>query len=290
MIRADWRGRPAGEELKDVLEFVRICSEFDEDAGFTRVGPGAVEGAGPHLLVRRESGGPPVAYVRFAREGGEATASLVVHPDVRSTGVATALLELLGPDAGAWDGLGTQAVSGWADGHHPAAERLARRFGARVTGRIWRTLRPLTGPHARPSPDPSGGFVLTESPPPEEAVRLWRESGLSSRYRPPEDGSGRLLYAAEPGGSLLGYAWLDRRVSRVEGLRTGTIRAVVPVVPGRGTGLALASGALALLRDAGAQAAETRIDPELPRAVRMSRLLGFERTQDDVRYTLKSGF
>ena len=41
-----------------------------------------------------------------------------------------------------------------------------------------------------------------------------------------------------------------------------------------------------LLRAEGARAVEARVDPRLPRVVRLSRLLGFERTQDDVGYTL----
>jgi GNAT superfamily N-acetyltransferase len=126
---------------------------------------------------------------------------------------------------------------------------------------------------------------LGEDPDPGAAHGLWRASGLPERYRPPGDGSARLLYAAGPEGAPAGYAWLDRGVRTVERLRTGVLRAVVPAAQGTGTGLALAAGALALLRDEGVQAVEARVDPALPRAVRLARLLGFQRTQDDVLYT-----
>ncbi|GAB2857989.1 hypothetical protein GCM10022221_67000 [Actinocorallia aurea] len=289
MIRAEWRARLDGEDLAEARELAGRCADFDAEAGFTGVEAHRVAGPGPHLLVRREADASLVAYACFPPDDGDGR--FVVRPDFRSTGVATALLELLGTDASAWPVPGP--VGGWADGHHPAAERLARRFGLAETGRIWRTLRPLTGPYARPLPEPVGALTLTEAAPPKEALRLWEESGLPARYRPPVegavlDGSARLVFAAGPGGGLVGYAWLDRRLRRVEGLHTGTLRAVVPAARGRGTGLALASGALALLRAEGARAAEARVDPALPRVVRMSRLLGFERTQDDVRYGLKT--
>ncbi|ROO85302.1 mycothiol synthase [Actinocorallia herbida] len=287
MIGAAWRARLDGEDLKEALELVRICAEFDAEAGFTGVTEEAGTGPGPHLLVRRDADASLVAYACFTTEDGMTDGRFVVHPGFRSIGIATTLLELLGPDAASWPVPGP--VGGWADGHHPAAERLARRFALPETGRVWRTLRPLTGPHARPLPEPPSALTLTEAPAPGEAVRLWEESGLPARYRPPVDGSARLLFAAGPGGGLVGYAWLDRRLRRVEGLRTGTLKAIVPAARGRGTGLALASGALALLRADGARAAEARVDPALSRVVRMSRLLGFERTQDDVRYGLNMG-
>ncbi|MFV2177602.1 GNAT family N-acetyltransferase [Actinomadura sp. LOL_016] len=273
MISMAWRRRLAGTELAEALELARVCTDFDRDAGFSRLSPAVVRGEGRHLLVRLDdSGGPLVGHLHLDEQS---SGTIVVHPDHRSNGVATAVLEtaeLVG-------------AHGWAEGHHPAAERLARRFGCVVTARIWRSARALTGPHA--TDPPSVAARVFEDPDPRSARTIWRASGLPERYRPPENGTARLLYAAGPDGPA-GYAWLDRGTEIVDGLRTAALRAVVPAAAGSGTGLALAAGALARLRDEGAQAVEAGLDPALPRAVRLARLLGFQRTQDDVRYTLGS--
>ncbi|MWA07571.1 hypothetical protein F8568_046100 [Actinomadura sp. LD22] len=273
MISTTWRGRLAQEELAEALELARVCAEYDQDAGFSQLTPSAVRGEGRHLLVRLDGPGDPLVGLLYLDE--RASGTIIVHPDHRSRGVATAVLESVEP-AGA---------HGWAEGHHPAAERLARRFRCVETARIWRSVRPLTGPHA--VDPPTATARLFEDPDPEAAWALWKASGLPERYRPPGHGAARLLYAAGSDGAA-GYAWLDRDTRIVDRLRTGTLRALVPAVPGSGTGLALAAGALALLRAEGVQAVEARLDPALPRAVRLARLLGFQRTHDDVHYTLES--
>jgi mycothiol synthase len=271
VIGAFWRSRLVAGELDEAEELARACSEHDQEAGFSQITPSILRTGGRHLLVRAEEPGAPlVAYLHLDDQG---RGTLVVHPDARSNGVATIVLETVE----------LPGAQGWAEGHHPAAERLARRFGCKEKARIWRSVLPLSGPYAPPLPRPA--IPLTEDPDPGAARRLWLASGLPERYRPPGDGSARLLYAAGPEGTPDGYAWLDHGTRTVERLRTGVLRAIVPAAQGAGTGLSLAAGALALLRDEGVQAAEARLDPALPRALRLARLLGFQRTQDDVLYT-----
>lgn len=273
MISTAWRGRLVQEELAEALELARVCAEYDQDAGFSQLTPSVVRGEGRHLLVRLDDpGGPLVGHLHLDER---ASGTIIVHPDHRSHGVATAVLE----------SAELTVAHGWAEGHHPAAERLARRFGCVETARIWRSVRPLTGPHAVDPPKVT--THLFEDPDPEAAWTLWKASGLPERYRPPGDGAARLLYAAGLDG-IAGYAWFDRDTRIIDRLRTVALRALVPAVPGSGTGLALAAGALTLLRAEGVQAVEAGLDPALPRAVRLARLLGFQRTQDDVRYTLES--
>ncbi|MFC5747225.1 hypothetical protein [Actinomadura rugatobispora] len=272
MIGTFWRRHLTGGELEEAEDLARACSEYDQEAGFSRIVPPALRTGARHLLVRLDA--PAAPLVAYLHLDGAECGTLIVHPDARSNGVATAVLE----------SAGLPGAHGWAEGHHPAAERLARRFGCTERARIWRSVRPLSGPHAAPLPPPA--VPLTESADPGPARRLWRAAGLPERYRPPGDGSARLLYAGGPGGAPAGYAWLERGTRTVERLRTGVLRAVVPAVQGAGTGSALAAGALALLRDEGVQAVEAGLDPALPRAVRSARLLGFQRTQDDVLYAV----
>lgn len=317
MIRHEWHAELGGADLQDALELVRTAWDYDAEAGFTRVeeslvhqhlaapGPVAVR----HLLVRGElddldwdgEGGHLLAYLHLSTEGDEALARYVVHPDHRSRGVTTMLFEELGLEVGedGWAGSGARAVRGWALGHHPAAERFARRFRLDQLSRTWQLLRHLTGPFAEPLPEapvPAGLVVDAEAREVrdedlDEIDRVCRDSGMSDAERQQlvlglRATGGLLRVARDADGTPGGLTVTDLRTGHVDGFEAGTVRALAVTRDRQetGLGLALLAPTLAALRESGAQVALFRIDPARARAVRLTRLLSFERDKDDACY------
>src|SRR2546429_3981766 len=132
----------------------------DAEAGFPAVSlDQPYRDGASHLIVRllpddrpgHEISAVVAAYLRVEPDpdGGPATARYVVRPRFRSRGISTLLLETLGLDLraeGGWAGIGVSALRIWARGDHPAAQRLARRFGhvgVRPGRRQWQLLAPL---------------------------------------------------------------------------------------------------------------------------------------------------
>lgn len=322
MIRHEWRDVLTGADLDDALELVRIAWSYDAEAGFTRVEESLVRqhqpAPGPvvvrHLLVRGElddldwdgEGGRLLAYLHLSTEGDEAIGRYIVHPDHRSRGVTTMLFEELGLEVGddGWLGTGAHAVRGWALGHHPAAERFARRFRLDQLSRTWQLRRHLTGPFAEPLPDaaPPSGVVIDQTAREvrpddhEEIDQVCRASGMSEAEQQQLvlglQGTGALLRRARDAeGRLVGVALTDARTGHVDGFQTGTVRALVVASDHtqQGLGLALLVPTLSSLRESGAQVALFRIDPARARVVRMTRLLSFERDKDDACYGFGDG-
>ncbi|WP_345419397.1 hypothetical protein [Pseudonocardia xishanensis] len=93
-----------------------------------------------------------VVVVREIRPG-TAVVELVVDPERRSIGVATAVVEALGTDPSqGWVDTGARALRASAYGSHPAAERLARRFGVGSSGVRHHLVLPAED---RPTPGPA---------------------------------------------------------------------------------------------------------------------------------------
>lgn len=317
MIRHEWLDRLTGQDLEDALELVRVAWDYDAEAGFTRVPESLVRqhlpAPGPtvvhHLTVRGDlddltwdgQGGDLLAYLHLTVTGDEALARYVVHPDHRSRGVTTMLFEQLGLDAtdDGWLGTGAHAVRGWAFGHHPAAERFARRFRLDQLSRTWQLLRHLTGPFAVELPEapvPAGVSIDATAAPiepeaREDIDRVCRESGMSEAERQQVvislgESDGLIRCARDAAGTLIGFSVAAPRTGLVDGLTAGTVRALVVTERHQraGLGLALLVPTLAALRQEGAQVALLRIDPAHRRALRMTRLLSFERHRDDACY------
>ncbi|GAB4009095.1 GNAT family N-acetyltransferase [Nocardioides ultimimeridianus] len=131
---------------------------YDAEAGFSTVG--GVADAGPgmvHLIATMPPKGQRgradldalpdaeiVAYLRLEGEGDDVAAQLLVRKEFRSLGVATLLSERLRDEPEGWAAQPQlRRVRGWSHGSHPAASRLAARFGAQVERELFRTIRPL---------------------------------------------------------------------------------------------------------------------------------------------------
>jgi mycothiol synthase len=162
-----WQWRPASD-APEVLDLVARAAAADQEMGFSTIasGAGSPDGQSFDLLARttrttrpRVSGGgggtgagagePALAGCLRLHVTGEGAgeACLLTDPGYRSLGIATAVLEGLrrpsAPGSG-WPSPGLRRVAFWAAGSHPAAERLARRFGLPVTAELVRLRRRLT--------------------------------------------------------------------------------------------------------------------------------------------------
>src|SRR6516162_1262434 len=160
MITCAWRASFAPEEETELREMLAAAAAHDTEAGFPAVSlDRPYRDDASHLVVRllpdhragHEGSSPVAAYLRVEPDpdGGPATVWYVVRPEFRSRGISTLLVERLGLDVradGGWAGTGAAALRIWANGDHPAAQRMARRFeryGVRAARRQWQLLAPL---------------------------------------------------------------------------------------------------------------------------------------------------
>ncbi|MEO9326536.1 GNAT family N-acetyltransferase [Gordonia aurantiaca] len=311
MITYEWRNRLEGEELDEVVELVTRAAEYDNEAGFSHIDPAMAREADDdtrrirHLPIKARRDLSPlediplvtVAYLHLEVDAnGLGTVSYVVHPDYRSRGITTMLVEEIGLDTGAeggWDDTGAKALRCWAYSTHPASGRLTRRFGVPAVSRQWTLIRHLTGPFALPldTPEVPSGVSLGT---PRELLaddpvldKVLGSADLAARHhdRIASDlrhGSGLVVDATGADGDVLGFVWYSTDHRQYLELRTAPVNALVLTAAARGAGVgtALLTAALTHQRDSNVQLSTLRIDPDDAGAVRMCRLLGYE--QEDV--------
>ncbi|GAA4474966.1 hypothetical protein GCM10023094_11540 [Rhodococcus olei] len=152
-------------------EFTVAAYQADREAGFTSIamaGAGEDDRSAGHLVVyTMDSDGEFTGVRRLAGylaldapgDGGVIEGRFVVAPEHRSRGVATLLVEKLWADRAAhrWFGLDASRVRVIATGSHPAALRLADRFGFPVSGERWSLLANI--PRTQ-TPEPIGRSIF----------------------------------------------------------------------------------------------------------------------------------
>jgi mycothiol synthase len=311
VISYAWRKVLKPEEDRELREMLAEAAGQDAEAGFPAVSlDQPYRDDASHLVVRLLPDGRPghdasaviAAYLRVEPdpEGGSATARYVVRPRLRSRGISTLLLETLGLDlrAEGWAGTGVSALRVWARGDHPAAQRMARRFGrfgVRAGRREWQLLAPLRGPGRVDPPDlaprppdlmprPPGGAADPRPRPPGGAAEhdavtaLWQRE--ADRGDPPRDA---VVLIADP--DVAGAVWYDPDAGeRTEHGSAGRIVAVL-AEPGREEVRAgLVAAAMTGLRDRGLRVAAITVDADDQALTRVCRLLGFRHDQTDVEY------
>ncbi|MEV5835921.1 GNAT family N-acetyltransferase [Nocardia sp. NPDC052112] len=310
MISYVWSEHLGDGARAEALALVREAARYDEEAGFSVVEPWDVEAvtregeeqvwhlpvkARRDLSIREDAPVLMVAYLHLSVDPhGQGTVKLVVHPDYRSRGIATLLVEELGLDIsppGGWCGTGATSLRSWAYGSHPASERLTRRFGIKPVARLWTLLRHLSGPFAMPLEPirlPGGVIVegpsgLTESATTARVSDVLERAGLT-RAQFDQFGSefaarsGQVLIASVASGRPVGFVWFDPHLREHLDLRAARVHALILVsdIRGGGLGAALLTRALQELVAAGTQLAQIRVDPAHEGALRMLRLLSFE--------------
>lgn len=289
MITYAWRTTLAGAELEDVESLLEQAIEYDAEAGFSTATPTA-EGRGEvrHLLVSIAPPGergsmaldrlpdvPVVAYLRLDMLGGVADVQLVVRPEFRSHGVATLLAELLDEQSTGWSSIaGVRRLRAWAHGAHPAAERMARRFGARMEHALFKTLRFIGG--SRPFAGDGAGVAVEAAPDGPAEMVEGHLTGIAPGERS-VFARGRTRLATPVGSVLVGVDGNDPAGQ-------SACIALDPAEVSAGDLRTLLATALLRVQADGARVAQMYVDALSETFVGVSRELGFQHDQSDLLY------
>ncbi|MGQ0465001.1 MAG: hypothetical protein ACT4QG_06735 [Sporichthyaceae bacterium] len=309
MIVVDWPRELDAATAAEVRELLVEATALDAEAGFSTAVPVEGDSAVPRLQAvarlepGREDGTPVVAYMRIdVVAPATGVAQFVVHPRYRSLGVGTLFLERVGTDmtrAGGWAGTGLTGVDIWAHGGHPAAGRMARRFGAIQVRAVWKLLRSLRRWNLAAAAEYAVAGVEIAEVPEADAAKALAElptllgtAGAHVHAVHPRDAArlaatSRYLLATDPTGATVGVVRCSA-ADEIDDDRVGTIAAVAagPGPSRHAICAALVSRALSELSDAGARWAELYVDADLHDAVVLSRALDFEHDQSDLCYRL----
>ena len=213
--------------------------------------------------------------------------TLVVHPAHRRRGIGTSLLEATphGP------------LTAWSHGNHPAAARLAERFGWVRERDLWVMRRPAAAPL------PSAGVDGLE-------IRGYRDSDAAEVVRVnaasfaahPEQGAMDLanlsrrmaepwfdpagLLVADDGSRLLGFHWTKQHDAAVGEVY---VVGVDPDAQGRGVGKALTLAGLHHLAGLGLSEVILYVEADNTAALRLYEGLGFTHHERDTHVQYRRG-
>lgn len=228
---------------------------------------------------------------------GDGELDLVVDPARRRLGHGAAALEAVLPGAPA-------ALRMWSHGDHPAARRLADRFGFRAERTLLQLRLDLSAVSAGGAPaesgDPARAGIRVDAFRPGRDDAEWvalnalvfaahpeqgaiRRNDLADRQTEPWFSAGDFLVARDLGsGRMIGYNWL-----KIEsGSPVGEIYVVGvhPEAAGRGVGRRLMVAGLDRLRERGCRSADLYVEADSAAAVSLYRSLGFSDRTVDVQY------
>ncbi|AIJ23291.1 hypothetical protein [Amycolatopsis methanolica] len=293
MITCTWRQALDADEAWEVRELVAEAAEYDEEAGFSTVTPPG-ETRGHELLVRIQPGEgervwPLAAYLRVDVDEGVGAVQFVVRPRFRSLGVATSVFEkigLPGSSAGNWCGTSARELRIWAHGDHPAAHRMARRFGARPVSRMWALVRRLDAA----AEWPSGPLTVRAATAAEAARVAGIEAGATGLVSPAGwehllPGSVALVAVGESGEPRGVVRLSGPAANGSPGTATGVVLTLAVAGSGdRGVVRALLGAGLDHLRRGGAGKVELYLDSGNRTGVAVAREFSFEHDRSDVCY------
>ena len=243
---------------------------------------------------------------------GPVEVNLVVAPEARGAGVGRALAEA------ALDAAGSREISAWSHGNHPAAARLAERFGLDRARDLWVMRLPLTDEHPLPEVTVPSGVVVRPFRPGEdedaflalnaEAFYDHPEQGSMTRTdleermaEPWFDAAG--FFVAEPADapkdaeanqsvespSLLGFHWTKVHAGEPAYGEVYVV-GVSPAAQGKGLGKVLTLTGLHHLRERGVGEVILYVEADNEAAVAVYSGLGFTHADEDtdVRYVRHS--
>ncbi len=247
-----------------------------------------------HLLARLADS-DVVGYAHLRRtEFGPASAHVVVSPDHRRHGVATALVERLVEEAG------PTGLRVWAHGDEAAARLLSGRLGFVRVRDLWKMTRSLTEPLPAPA---YPGDVTVRMFVPGKDEDAWLEVNARAFAGHPEQGAvtsedlQQLMrqpwfdpagfFVVERAGRLVGFHWTKVHPETNGGSRGYGEVYVVGVDPwaqGLGLGKALTLTGLHYLRDLGLDSCILYVEADNGPAVAVYEKLGFTTASLDVMY------
>jgi len=212
-----------------------------------------------------------------------------VHPDARGQGVGAALA------AAALDGMAR--VEAWSHADHPAAARLAARWGI-PRARELRIMELPAGVSLSSVEAPDGVTVRGFRPGDEEAVLAVNatafahhpEQGQMSladlRDRMAEDwfDPAGLLLAVDGDGALLGFHWTKEHRDGAEPFGEVYVVAVNPKAAGRGLGTLLTNAGLQHLRGRGLGTVILYVEADNAPAIAVYERQGFRLVRAEVQY------
>ncbi|HEX4226946.1 MAG TPA: mycothiol synthase [Pseudonocardiaceae bacterium] len=308
MPEINWRSRLTDVEAEQLLTLLAAASAVDGRPNFDPADglPGdfrvdeyglASEGAELVGVVTRNTAGDS-----FGRQ----VAELIVHPDRRRKGVATALLAALLDRVGpAGDG-DTETLRVWAHGDHPAAAALAARFDLRRVRELRRMRLTLTDlPNGLPEPRslPNGVRVRPFRIGADEQALVevnhrafaWHpEQGALSvadveadEAQPWFDPAGFFLAVREDDDTLLGFHWTKvHQELDGAGAPMGEVYVVGvdPSASGHGLGSTLTLVGLRYLADRGCRQVMLYVESDNAPAIAVYSRLGFSNWDADVQY------
>jgi mycothiol synthase len=319
MVALSWRSRLSEDEADEARTLLDVVTEADgrppvAEAALLRVRHGREdtdERGVLHLLARAAStevpktgvptgehaGGGLVGYAQLAvGDSGGGTAELAVLPEYRRRGVGGELVRAL------LDRSRGRTLRVWAHGEHPAATRLAQRYGFTVARSLWRMGRSLLDPPLAQPNWPDGVRVRPFRVGVDEAAFVevnnrafaghpeqggWDVEQVRAREALPWFDPAGFLLAVEPDEDaatdrILGFHW-----TKVHSAELGEVYVlgVDPAEHGRGLGAALTLAGLHHLRDRGMTTVMLYVEGDNGPAIRTYKALGFTRWDTDVVYS-----
>jgi mycothiol synthase len=227
----------------------------------------------------------------FALRHGDVV-DLALHPDARGQGIGTALAREVVADG--------RKVEAWSHADHPAAAKIAERFGVPRERELKIMRRSLD---SLPPPDVPEGVRIRGFEPADEEALL--EVNATAFAHHPEQGhmthedfaertseswfdpAGLLLAVPEDGSdgpALLGFHWTKVHDDEDPPYGEVYVVAVNPKAAGRGLGTVLTSAGLHHLRDRGLKSVVLYVDGDNDPAVSLYTRLGFEVERTEVQY------
>lgn len=237
-------------------------------------------------IVATASSGAAEGRVVAAAVLGGGELDLVVDPLFRGLGYGEAVLDGILATA-------PSRLTAWAHGGHPAAARLAERFGFLPVRRLLRMTAPVPGPVAVTLP---GGFSLSAFRPGVDDAE-WVDLNARAFAEHPEQGSltladlddrmgepwfdaGDLLVLRDADGRMAGFDWLKV----ADGGAEVYVLAVDPAYAGRGLGRALLMAGFVRLAERGIHTVELYVEGDNTAALELYRSAGFTEHTVDVQY------
>jgi mycothiol synthase len=297
MITLEWRDTWRDEP--DLTAMLEGAATFDAEQGFSAVPPfaGPADARTARELVAWISPDVgsviahprrlPAAFLRvIVDDEGTGVLEITVAPELRSLGIGTLLIETLGWDTSSpdgWHGTGARRLVAWARGSHPAAERMALRFGITTERTMWRIIRPL-GPATPPPPaDPSEPLRIEPQSPEAAADDLEKLAGMAET-EPSVQPERYVARGAD--GTLAGAITVVVSPPADGDHGTGAVRSVVvePSSDRSRVNRALLAAALRRISEAGGDEAETLVDSTDDDLVADCQAVGFYHDQTDICY------